>query len=159
MDLHELLTYELSSVPHSLFNQDGSMRKISKVQLSPWLKQDLAKAKMSCADEETVIIVDFMEIVHMVCMDKLDCGTFGDLSEILLRTVLSTGQKFNAVVFYYYKGESKGREIQKRPSKNCRNPKFQERYGIARAERQDVANKSNLFFFQNQAGTSTSWRF
>ena len=87
VDLHELLTYELSSIPLSLFNLDGSMRKNAKSATLSWLEQDLAMEKLPSTDEETMLIVDFMAIIHMVCADKLDCGAFGDLSalNILLR--------------------------------------------------------------------------
>ena len=84
MDLHELLTYELSSVTLSLFNLDGSMRKNAKSATMSWLEQDLSIEKLPSTDEETMVKVDFMAITHMVCTDKIDCGTFEDLSDILL---------------------------------------------------------------------------
>ena len=87
VDMHELLTYELSSVTLSLFNLDGSMRKNAKSATISWLDQDLAMEKLPSTNEETILSVDFMAIIHMVCADKLDCGAFGDLSalNILLR--------------------------------------------------------------------------
>ena len=62
--------------------------------------------KLPSTDEETMLIVDLTAIIHMVCTDKLDCGTFGDLSDILLRLVLSAGRKFTAVVDDCYTAES-----------------------------------------------------
>ena len=72
MDLHELLSYELSSVPLLLFNLDGSMRKNAKSATISWLEQDFSMEKLPSKYEETMVKVDLMAITHMVCTDKLD---------------------------------------------------------------------------------------
>ena len=60
------------------------MRKNAKSATMSWLEQDLSIEKLPSTDEETTVKVDFMAIAYMVCTDKLDCGTFEDLSDILL---------------------------------------------------------------------------
>ena len=88
VDLETLFGYELSSVPLSLFNPDGTIRKCSKSDLLKKLERDLAVDELEETDETTFTVIDFMVLVRMICMETSKCNTFGDLSDALLKAVM-----------------------------------------------------------------------
>ena len=88
-DLQNLFEYELSTVPLSLFNPDGTIRKSNKSQLLKEMERDSAIEELENIEEENLTIIDFMVIVRMICTDTSKCQTFEDLSETLLNTIFS----------------------------------------------------------------------
>ena len=80
--------YELSSVPLSLFNPDGTMRKCCKSDLLKELERDLAVDELEETDETTLTVIDFMVLVRMICTETSKCNTIGDLSDALLKAVM-----------------------------------------------------------------------
>ena len=93
VDVEELFSYELSSVPLSLFNFDGSMVKCNKSKLLEELEKGQETLE-TLPDEvkPTTWIIDFMALIRMVLTESLDAKTFGELSDLLLNLVL---QKFS----------------------------------------------------------------
>ena len=87
VDLETLFGYELSSVPLSLLNPDGTMRKCCKGDLLKELERDLAVDELEETDETTLTVIDFMVLVRMICTETSKCITFGDLSDALLKAV------------------------------------------------------------------------
>ena len=87
VDLETLFDYELSSVPLSLFNPDGMMRKCCKSDLLKELEKDLAVDELEETNETTLTIIDFMVLVKMICMETSKCNTFGYLSDALFKAV------------------------------------------------------------------------
>ena len=88
VDLETLFGYELSSVPLSLFNPDGTMRKCCKSDLLKELERDLAVDELEETDETTLTVIDFMVLVRMICSETSKCNTFCDLSDALLKAVM-----------------------------------------------------------------------
>ena len=90
VDLETLFGYELSSVPLSLSNPDGTMRKCCKSGLLKELEKDLAVDEFEETDETTLTGIDFMVLVRMICTETSKYNTFGDLSDALLKDVTGT---------------------------------------------------------------------
>ena len=70
-DLQNLLEFELSIVPLSLFNTDGTIRKCNKNQLFREMEKEFAVEELADIEEESFTIVDFMVILRMICTDNL----------------------------------------------------------------------------------------
>ena len=89
VDVEELFSYELSSVPLSLFNFDGSMVKCNKSKLLEELEKGQEMLE-TLPDEvkPTTWIIDFMALIRMVLTESSDAKTFGELSDLLLNLVL-----------------------------------------------------------------------
>ena len=85
VDLKTLFGYELSSVPLSIFNPDGTMRKCCKSDLLKELERDLAVNELEETDETTLTVIDFMVLVRMICTETSKYNTYGDLSDPLLK--------------------------------------------------------------------------
>ena len=88
-DLQNLFEFELSTVPSSLFNTDGTIRKCNKSELLREMEKDFAVGELADTEEESLTIIDFMVILRMICTDTSKCQTFGDLSNALLNTIFS----------------------------------------------------------------------
>ena len=88
VDFETLFGDEFSSVPLSLFNPDGTMRKCCKSDLLKELERDLAVDELEETDETTLTVIDFMVLVRMICTEASKCNTFGDLSDALLKAVM-----------------------------------------------------------------------
>ena len=102
MDLKELFTYELSSIPQAIANSDGSFRKpIFKAQTLRALEADV----QSTNHEHLMQIVNKSEaavfIDHMACVQKLTSrsgiSTFGDLFNELTNFVSLAFREGNTV--------------------------------------------------------------
>ena len=78
-DLQNLFEYELSTVPLSLFNPDGTIRKSNKSQFLKEIEWDSAIEELENIEEESPTIIDFMVIVRMICTDTSKWQTFEDL--------------------------------------------------------------------------------
>ena len=87
VDLETLFGYELSSVPLSPFNPDGTMRKCCNSDLLKELERDLAVDELEETDETTLTVIDFMVLVRMICTETSKCNAFADLSDALLKAV------------------------------------------------------------------------
>lgn len=106
MDLSNILSYELSSVPASLFHEDGSMRKTTK--------SDLAKILESFTEIVTVTpnvnsyIIDGMVLIREVNLSSII--TFNDFGRIFLSKILKEGRKYSSkritIVFDTYHANS-----------------------------------------------------
>ena len=91
MDLKELFTYELSSIPQAIADSDGSLSKTNKAQTLRDLETDVQSTDnehlMQIVNKsETAVFVD-----HMACVQKLTSrggiSTFGDLFNELTKFV------------------------------------------------------------------------
>ena len=120
VDLETLFGYELSSVPLSLFNPDGTMRKCCKSDL---LERDLAVDELEETDETTLTVIDFMVLVRMICTETSKCNTFGDLSDAFLKAftgMFKYGSNVNVVCDRYdIKDSIKGSERVRRGKCEC----------------------------------------
>ena len=114
VDLETLFGYKLSSVPLSLFNLDGTMRKCCKSDLLKELERDLAVDELEETDETTLTAIDFMVLVRIICTETSKCNTFGDLSDALFKAVTGMfkyGSKIDVVCDRYdIKDSIKGSE-------------------------------------------------
>jgi hypothetical protein len=54
----------------------------------------------------TLLVIDFMMLLRMICTEKCDCKTFGELSDKLLGIVMSQRATFTAVVGDNYHNDS-----------------------------------------------------
>ena len=99
INLPHILEYEPASVPLTLFHIDGHMSKSTKADSITVLEKDVrCLTELPRIECETMTVIDFMMLIRMICTDKLQCTTFGDLSTTLLFTILSPKTKYIAVV-------------------------------------------------------------
>ena len=70
-DLQNLFEFELSTVPLSRFNYtDGTIRKCNnKSQLLREMEKDFAVEELADIEEESLTIMDFIEVLRMICTD------------------------------------------------------------------------------------------
>ena len=88
-DLQNLFELELSTVPLSLFNTDGTIRKCNKSELIREMEKDFAVEELADIEEESLTIINFMVILRMNCIDTSKCQTFVYLFNALLNTIFS----------------------------------------------------------------------
>ena len=88
IDLATLFAHELSAVPLSLFNPDGTMRKCCKSDLLKEIERDFAIENLEDNEKSTLTVIDFMVLVRMICTETSKCKTFGELSDALLKAVM-----------------------------------------------------------------------
>ena len=79
ISLKDVLSFELSPVPHSLANADGSLRKGTKSVLCSLLEKDVNVVQQLTVPNPAVVIIDDMAIIQM--SKSAGTSTFGDLSE------------------------------------------------------------------------------
>ena len=79
IDISQVLTYELSSIPLSITYMNGDMRKSQKSVLLKELEIDSETIveRPAFAKNKTCEIVDLMGLVHLIRKD--DCKTFNDV--------------------------------------------------------------------------------
>ena len=107
-DLQNLFEYELLTVPLSLFNPDGIIRKSNKSQLLKEMERDSAIEELENIEEESLTI-----IVRIICNDTSKCQTFEDLSESFLNTIFRMfkyGANIDVVCDQYVVDSIKGGE-------------------------------------------------
>ena len=92
LDLRDLMQYELAPVPVSLFHLDV------RCEILSWMEKDLATRRLPPSDQPTLLIIDLMMLVRMVCTDTAQCSSFGDLADQLLSTILGMKYQYTAVV-------------------------------------------------------------
>ena len=80
ISLKDVLSFELSPIPYSLANADGSLRKGTKTVLCSLLEKDVnVVQQLTALPNPTVVIIDGMAIIQM--SKSAGTSTFGDLSE------------------------------------------------------------------------------
>ena len=116
--LKDVLSFELSPVPYSLANADGSLRKGAKSVLCSLLEKDVnIVQRLAASPNPTVVIIDGMAVVQM--SKSAGASTFGELSEkyynIFSAPLFSNNCVQVHVVFDQYRDTSiKGGERQRR---------------------------------------------
>ena len=86
IDLEEVQSYELASVPLALANMDGSLSKTTKSTLLKELEMDygLAKSTLTAYSlHEKAYIVDRPSDNNIQTMSKEKMKTFGELSDTI----------------------------------------------------------------------------
>ena len=121
INLKEVLSYELSSVPFGLAHQDGSIHKTTKRVLAKMLKDQVeVLPHLSPATAlETVHILDGMAIVQM--MKSAGASTFGELASkhytaITAPLAQSSCKEVHMVFDQYWATSIKGGERSRRGS-------------------------------------------
>ena len=84
-----MLEFDLSTIPLSLFNTNGTIRKCNKSQPLREIEKGFAVEELADIKEELLTIIDFMVILRTIYTDSPKCQTFGDLSSTLLNTIFS----------------------------------------------------------------------
>ena len=123
INLKEVLSYKLSSVPFALAHQDGSIRKTTKSVLAKMLEDQVeVQPHLSPATAlETVHILDEMAIVQM--MKSAGASTFGELASkyytaITAPLAQSSCKEVHMVFDQYWATSIKGGERSRRGSSN-----------------------------------------
>ena len=62
------------------------------------MEQDCAIQHLPADHGSSLLVVDFMMLLHMVCTETSDCVTFGQLSQHLFEHVLASKHDFISVV-------------------------------------------------------------
>lgn len=103
IDLANVLTYELTPVPVSIFNDDATIRKTTKADLAKKLESYSSESLSSTINVNSVFI-DGMVVVQE--LNEKTFSTFNELASIFLKNILSIGRKNKAsritVVFDNY---------------------------------------------------------
>ena len=80
INLKEVLSYELCSVPISLAHPDGSLRKTTKSALMHLLEKDVTcRSSLPTSQPPTAFLIDAMALIQMV--KSSGSATFGELSQ------------------------------------------------------------------------------
>ena len=92
IDLEEVHSYELASVPLALANMDGSLRKPTKSTLLKELEMDsLSESTLPAYSlHQTAYIVGLLAIIQMLSKGKMK--TFGELSDTIAGTIIAKFQ-------------------------------------------------------------------
>ena len=118
--LKDVLSFELSPVPYSLANADGSLRKGVKSVLCSILEKDVnVIQRLTASPNPTVVIIDGMAVIQM--SKSAGASTFGELSEkyysIFTALLLSDNCVQVHIIFdQYWERSIKGGERQRRGS-------------------------------------------
>lgn len=120
VNLKEVLSYELSTVPFALAHQDGSLRKTAKSVLAKLLeKQVEVLPRLLSSSLETISIIDGMAMVQM--LKSAGAGTFGELATKYFTSITAPLSQSNCdevhIIFdQYWETSIKGGERQRRGS-------------------------------------------
>ena len=123
IELDTLLLKELSPVPLSLANTNGTLRSTNKAQLAHLLEEGNIKQSLPESSLQECTIIDGMDLIHS--LGKLPgLKTFGDLVDVVTKMILSNlkGNCFRVdVVFDQYNAKSikSGTRIKRR---RCHRP-------------------------------------
>ena len=80
IDLKEVLSYELCSVPIALLHPDGTLQKTGKSTLMPLLEKDVScPSSLPCSEISTAYLIDAMALIQM--LKSAGTVTFGELSK------------------------------------------------------------------------------
>ena len=94
VDIKTLLHYELAPVRLSLFNLDGTMRKTTKSVTLSSIEGQHAVKQLSHDEHPTLLVIDLMMLLRMICTDKSDCKTFGDISANVLSVIFGMNYRY-----------------------------------------------------------------
>ena len=88
LNLKEVFEYELSAVPYSITDPDGSLHKGNKSKLLLELEKEtvISEKLPSFEEQETAWIIDGMAILQMLKFSS--CTRFSELSDKLLKMAL-----------------------------------------------------------------------
>ena len=107
MDVASLLKYEFAPVPCTLFHLDGKMRKTGKSASLTWLHDKEVSVKvLPPLVGRTLLVIGVMMLLRMICTEKCECKTFGELSDKLLVVMMGQQATFTAVVGDNYHNDS-----------------------------------------------------
>ncbi|KAG1670639.1 Protein SDA1 [Nymphon striatum] len=89
VDLKQVLSYELTEVPYTLSNADGTIRTTDKAALAHILADEYTETCLPAANgKSTCCIIDGMALVQSIG-NPARCTSFGDLSDTFVRSVHS----------------------------------------------------------------------
>ena len=105
IDLREVLSYEMSSVPYALAHPDGSLRKTTKSVLLAELESvSPSVGRLPRSNKEAALILDGMALLQS--WRTAGCTTFGELAQKLFEAITTTLRQENCsrvdVVFDRY---------------------------------------------------------
>ena len=111
-----MLSYNLSPLPLSLANPDGSLAKTNKVKLMHLLEDKCeARAQWSIPSAHATYIIDAMAILQMQSRAPT---TFGDLADVIFSVVTTSfskgGNRVDSVVDQYHDKSIKAEERKRR---------------------------------------------
>lgn len=92
LDLSNILTHELTLVPASLFNEDGSIRKTAKSDFAKKI-ESFTQNMIECPAVDSIIIDGMVSVQELVAASFI---TFSDLAEIFVIKILREGRKHKA---------------------------------------------------------------
>ena len=97
LDLKEVLSHELSTIPLSLFHATGEMRKTNKSQLLKEIKETSVNYQYlsEITPMNSVSLIDFMALVQTLRSTRFE--TFGEIAKSLALSILSNFQESNIV--------------------------------------------------------------
>ena len=78
IDLEILFAYELSAVPLSLSDPDGTMRKCCKSDLLIEIEGNFAIENIEDNEKSTLTVIDVMMLIRMICTERSKCKAFGE---------------------------------------------------------------------------------
>ena len=89
VNLELVLSHELTPVPPSLFNDDGTMRKTTKADLANTLEPNFDEFQVLAVsnDNHTAYIIDGMVLLQALDESKFD--TFNDLGHVVMQIMQS----------------------------------------------------------------------
>jgi len=112
IDLKDMLCYELSSLPLSIANQDGTLSKTAKVKLIQSIESKIPTTSICPAN--TPAIFDGMVLLQKLPKILL---TFGDISDYLLKKIQQGTSRVTYFGTDHYRSNSvKSMEREKRSS-------------------------------------------
>ena len=100
IDLHDVLSYELSPVPSSIAHLNGSTRKTAKSNLLKELMIDI-NILDHLPDHDpssTIYLIDFMVLVQSI--QKRESKTSGDLAKVIAESVTSSFRFGSEIVLF-----------------------------------------------------------
>lgn len=129
IDLKDVLSYELCSVPVALVHPDGTLRKTPKSSLMAILEKNVeSSARFPVSEKDTAVIIDAMAMIQTV--KSAGATTFADMvqeySTIIVRLLSQNNCSRVDLVFDQYKSQSiKSFERQRRGETNAIEVKIQ----------------------------------
>ena len=115
ISLKEVLSYSLGPIPWSLATSDGNFAKTVKSKLLDAIEKDVSDTLVESLPDDCVRVFDGMVIIQQ--LSSLRLGTFGEISEYVLKRITSHSSK---VIYFvtdqYLENSLKGNERKRRAS-------------------------------------------
>ena len=115
--LEEILQYELTAIPMSLFNNEHMMRKANKAALGQYLK-NVVDCTVKFSNPSSPLIIDGGWLLYQVT-SFTGFETYGDIANEYLKLVPKPKQRKVIVVFDGYARSTKDHEHQRRIKAYC----------------------------------------